>query len=278
MMRARWLSRLLTITIYALVILALVVSLFPIFWFFLTSIKPRDLTFAIPPAWIFTPTFDNYAAVLSDRQFLRYLLNSLIIAGGTTGIALASGLLAGYALARYKFRGNGAFRFLFLLPQITPSVAILVPLFVLFNGLDLTNTHLALILANLTLTMPLAIWMLIGFFEDSPIDLEESAMIDGCSRLGALARVVLPVIAPGLAAAAALCFIYSWNEFLYASILSGRDTRTLSVAITSFLTNRAIDWGRTAAAGSLILLPVLVFALFTQRYLVRGLSHGAVKG
>jgi multiple sugar transport system permease protein len=153
-----------------------------------------------------------------------------------------------------------------------------VPLFVLFNGLDLTNTHLALILANLTLTMPLAIWMLIGFFEDSPIDLEESAMIDGCSRLGALARVVLPVIAPGLAAAAALCFIYSWNEFLYASILSGRDTRTLSVAITSFLTNRAIDWGRTAAAGSLILLPVLVFALFTQRYLVRGLSHGAVKG
>lgn len=277
-MRARWLSRLLTITIYALVILALVVSLFPIFWFFLTSIKPRDLTFAIPPAWIFTPTFDNYAAVLSDRQFLRYLLNSLIIAGGTTGIALASGLLAGYALARYKFRGNGAFRFLFLLPQITPSVAILVPLFVLFNGLDLTNTHLALILANLTLTMPLAIWMLIGFFEDSPIDLEESAMIDGCSRLGALARVVLPVIAPGLAAAAALCFIYSWNEFLYASILSGRDTRTLSVAITSFLTNRAIDWGRTAAAGSLILLPVLVFALFTQRYLVRGLSHGAVKG
>jgi multiple sugar transport system permease protein len=277
-MRARWLSRLLTFTVYALVILALVVSLFPILWFFLTSIKPRELTFAIPPAWLFTPTFENYAEVLTDRQFVRYLLNSMIIAGSTTLIALAAGLLAGYALARYKFRGNGVFRFLFLLPQITPSVAILVPLFVLFNGLDLTNTYTALILANLTLTMPLAIWMLVGFFEDSPIDLEESAMIDGCSRLGALVRVILPVIAPGLAAAAALCFIYSWNEFLYASILSGRDTRPLSVAITSFLTNRAIDWGRTAAAGSLILLPVLVFALFTQRYLVRGLSHGAVKG
>ncbi len=275
---ARWLPRVLTITIYALVLLALVVSLFPIFWFFLTSIKPRELAFAIPPAWTFTPTFENYQAVLADRAFIRYLINSLIIASGTTLIALTAGLLAGYALARYQFRGNGVFRFLFLLPQITPSVAILVPLFVLFNGLGLVNTHAALILANLTLTMPLAIWMLVGFFEDSPIDLEESAMIDGCSRLGALARVVLPVIAPGLAAVAALCFIYSWNEFLYASILSGRDTRTLSVAITSFLTNRAIDWGRTAAAGSLILLPVLVFALFTQRYLVRGLSHGAVKG
>jgi multiple sugar transport system permease protein len=277
-MRYRWLDRALTTAIYALVGLALVVSLFPIFWLFMTSIKPRELTFAVPPAWIFEPTWVNYQTVLNDRQFIRYLLNSLIVAGGTTVVALVAGTLAGYALARYRFRGNRPLRFILLLPQITPSVAILVPLFVMFNAFDLINTHTALILANLTITMPLAVWMLVGFFEESPFELEEAAMIDGCTRLGGMVRVVLPLIAPGMAATAALCFIYAWNEFLYASILSGRDSRTLSVAITSFLTNRAIDWGRTAAAGSLILLPVLIFALFTQRYLVRGLSHGAVKG
>jgi multiple sugar transport system permease protein len=188
------------------------------------------------------------------------------------------GVLAAYALARFRFRGRQAFRFLFLLPQVTPAVAILVPMFVMFNSLNLTGTYLGIILAHLTLTLPFAIWMMTGFFEDSPIELEESAMIDGCTRLGALIKVVLPVLGPGIAATAALGFITSWNEFLFSSMLTGRDTRTLSVAITSFLTNRALDWGRTAAAGTLILLPVLVFAFFTQRYLVRGLSHGAVKG
>lgn len=271
-------SRILGIVTYILLVIALLLSLFPIFWLVSTSLKPRELTFAMPPAWIFTPTLENYQDVLGSSDFLEYLRNSLLIAGGTTFIAVTAGALAAYAIARFRFPGRGVLRFVFLLPQVTPAIAILVPLFVMYNTLDLNDTYVGIILAHLTLTMPLAIWMLTGFFEDSPVELEESAMIDGCTRLGALVRVVLPVLAPGIAATAVLGFITSWNEFLYASMLTGRDTRTLSVAITSFLTNRALDWGRTTAAGTLILLPVLIFAMFTQRYLVRGLSHGAVKG
>lgn len=270
-------SRVFNVITYVLLVLVLMLSLFPIIWLFSTSLKPRELTFE-PSVWLFTPTFENYQEVLTDQRFVGYMQNSLILATSTTTVAVMAGALAAYGIARFRFRGRAGLRFLFLLPQITPPIAIVVPLFVMFQAVDLTDTYVGLILANLTLTMPLTIWMLTGFFEDSPVEMEEAAMIDGCTRVGALVRVVLPVMAPGLAATAVLGFIYSWNEFLYASILAGRDTRPLAVAITGFLTNRAIDWGRTTAAGTLILLPVLIFAFFTQRYLIRGLSRGAVKG
>jgi multiple sugar transport system permease protein len=277
-MRTSLLARCLSALTYILLVIVLLLSLFPIYWLFSTSIKPREQTFAVPPVWVFQPTLENYANVLGNRQFVGYLRNSLIVALTTTAVAVGVGVLAAYALARFQFRGRQAFRFIFLLPQVTPAVAVLVPMFVMFNSLNLIGTYTGIVLSHLTLTLPFAIWMMTGFFEDSPVELEESAMIDGCTRLGALVRVVLPVLGPGIAATAALGFITSWNEFLFSSMLTDRDTRTLSVAITSFLTNRALDWGRTAAAGSLILIPVLVFAFFTQRYLVRGLSHGAVKG
>jgi multiple sugar transport system permease protein len=277
-MRTSLLARCLSALTCILLVIVLLLSLFPIYWLFSTSIKPREQTFAVPPVWVFQPTLENYANVLGNRQFVGYLRNSLIVALTTTAVAVGVGVLAAYALARFQFRGRQAFRFIFLLPQVTPAVAVLVPMFVMFNSLNLIGTYTGIVLSHLTLTLPFAIWMMTGFFEDSPVELEESAMIDGCTRLGALVRVVLPVLGPGIAATAALGFITSWNEFLFSSMLTDRDTRTLSVAITSFLTNRALDWGRTAAAGSLILIPVLVFAFFTQRYLVRGLSHGAVKG
>jgi multiple sugar transport system permease protein len=151
-------------------------------------------------------------------------------------------------------------------------------LYVLFNSIKLTDTIFALVISYLTFTIPLSIWMMLGFFEDVPVELEESAMIDGCTRFGALLRISFPLAAPGLAATAILSFLYCWNEFLYAVILTGRDARTLPVTITSFMTNKAILWGRIAASGSLILIPVLIFALLAQRYLIRGLSKGAVKG
>jgi multiple sugar transport system permease protein len=144
--------------------------------------------------------------------------------------------------------------------------------------MKLIDTRWALIVSYLTFSIPLSIWMMTGFFADVPRELEESAMIDGCTRLGAFFRVNLPIAAPGLAATAILSFIYCWNEFLYAVILTGRDARTLPVTITSFMTNKAILWGRIAASGSLVLVPVLIFALLAQRYLVRGLSRGAIKG
>jgi multiple sugar transport system permease protein len=270
----RYLNRLL---IYLLVIVAVILSLAPLVYLFITSFKEPNLTFSLPPVWIFTPTLQNYREVLAGGQFEKYFVNSLVVALSTTAIALFLGGLAAYGFSRFRFRGAFWLRMSALIPQMLPPITIIVPLYVLFNGLKLLDTRWALIISYLTFTIPLAIWMMIGFFDDVPIELEEAAMIDGCTRLGALIRVSLPLVAPGLAATAILAFLYCWNEFLYAVILTGREARTLPVTITSFMTNKAILWGRIAASGSMVLVPVLAFALLAQRYLVRGLSRGAIK-
>jgi multiple sugar transport system permease protein len=264
--------------IYAAVLVAVVLSIFPIAFLLITSFKPPQLTFAIPPVWIFSPTLQNYFDVFAGGTFTKYFVNSLLVASITTTIALILGSFAGFGFARFKFRGSTTLRLASLIPQMLPPITIIVPLYVLFNSMKLIDTIWALVISYLTFSIPLAIWMMTGFFADVPHELEESAMIDGCTRLGALFRVSLPIVAPGLAATAILSFIYCWNEFLYAVILTGRDARTLPVTITSFMTNKAILWGRIAASGSLVLVPVLIFALLAQRYLVRGLSRGAIKG
>jgi multiple sugar transport system permease protein len=270
----RRLSRALT---YALVILVVILSIAPIIYLLITSFKEPELTFVIPPVWNFTPTWQNYEEVLSSTSFDRYFLNSIVVAVTTTAIALVLGTLAAYGFSRFRFRGQFWLRMSSLIPQMLPAIAIVVPLYVLFSGIKWIDTRQALVVSYLTFTVPLSIWMMVGFFDDVPIELEEAAMIDGCSRFQSLVRVSLPLVVPGMAATAILCFLYCWNEFLYAVILTGREARTLPVIITSFMTNRAVLWGRIAASGSLVLVPVLVFALLAQRYLVRGLARGAVK-
>ena len=265
------------VLVYLFIIVAIVLSIAPILYLLITSFKPAELTFAIPPVWSFTPTLKNYVEVLTP-DFLSYLMNSLVVALSTTLVALILGMFAAYGFARFRFRGAFWLRMSALIPQMLPPITIIVPLYVLFNGLDLTDTRTGLIISYLTFTIPLAIWMMIGFFEDVPEELEESAMIDGCTRFQALRKISLPIVTPGLAATAILGFMYCWNEFLYAVILTGRDASTLPVTITSFMTNKAILWGRIAASGSLMLIPILIFALVAQRYLIRGLSKGAVKG
>lgn len=264
--------------VYTFVILSVLLSFAPIFYLLITSFKEPKLTFSLPPVWIFKPTLQNYREVLAGGEFARYFVNSLVIALSATAIALLLGTLAGYGFSRFRFRGAFWLRMSALVPQMLPPITIIVPLYVLFNGLNLIDTRWALIISYLTFTIPLSIWMMISFLDDVPLELEESAMIDGCTRLGALVRISLPLTAPGLAATAILSFLYCWNEFLYAVILTGRTSRTLPVTITSFMTNKAILWGRIAASGSMVLIPVLVFALLAQRYLIRGLARGAIKG
>ena len=266
------------IFVYVLVILAVLLSIAPIVYIIITSFKEPELTFAIPPVWNFTPTLKNYEEVLSSTDFGKYFMNSVVVALATTGIALALGTLAAYGFSRFRFRGHFWLRMSSLIPQMLPPIAIVVPLYVLFSRLDWIDTRQSLIVSYLTFTIPFSIWMMIGFFDDVPVELEEAAMIDGCSRFGTLFRVSLPLAVPGLAATAILAFLYCWNEFLYAVILTGRNARTLPVIITSFMTNRSVLWGRIAASGSLVLIPVLIFALLAQRYLIRGLAKGAVKG
>lgn len=278
MKKFRPLKTLKNILIYTAVIIAVILSIAPILYLLITSFKPPELTFSLPPVWIFKPTLQNYSDVIVGGDFVKYFINSLVIALSTTFIALVLGGFAAYGFARFRFRGSFWLRMSALIPQMLPPITIIVPLYVLFNGLKLTDTRTGLVISYLTFTIPLSIWMMIGFFEDIPQDLEESAMIDGCTRFQALFQVSIPLVAPGLAATAILGFLYCWNEFLYAVILTGRNARTLPVTITSFMTNKAILWGRIAAAGSLVLIPVLIFALLAQRYLIRGLSRGAVKG
>lgn len=278
MKKVRPLKTLKNILIYTAVIIAVILSIAPILYLLITSFKPPELTFSLPPVWIFKPTLQNYSDVIVGGDFVKYFINSLVIALSTTFTALVLGGFAAYGFARFRFRGSFWLRMSALIPQMLPPITIIVPLYVLFNGLKLTDTRTGLVISYLTFTIPLSIWMMIGFFEDIPEDLEESAMIDGCTRFQALFRVSIPLVAPGLAATAILGFLYCWNEFLYAVILTGRNARTLPVTITSFMTNKAILWGRIAASGSLVLIPVLIFALLAQRYLIRGLSRGAVKG
>ena len=278
MSRERLLHSLNSIAIHALAFIVALLSVAPIVYLLITSFKPPELTFALPPVWLFEPTLKNYIDVVTNGEFFKYFLNSLIVAVSTTAIAVAVGAFAAYGFARFQFRGAFWWRMSVLIPQMLPPITIIVPLYVLFNSLDLIDNPWALIISYLTFTIPLAIWLMIGFFEDVPIDLEECAMIDGCTRLQALFRINLPLVLPGLAATSILSFLYCWNEFLYAVILTGRDARTLPVTITSFMTNKAILWGRIAASGSLVLVPVLIFALVAQRYLIRGRAKGAVKG
>jgi multiple sugar transport system permease protein len=263
---------------YLLVVLAVLLSIAPLVYLFITSFKEPELTFAIPPVWNFKPTLLNYQEVLGSTSFGKYFMNSVLVALITTAIAILLGTLAAYGFSRFRFRGHFWLKMSALIPQMLPPIAIVVPLYVLFSHLDWVDTRQALIVCYLTFTIPLSIWMMIGFFDDVPVELEEAAMIDGCSRFRALVQVSLPLAVPGMAATAILAFLYCWNEFLYAVILTGRNARTLPVIITSFMTNKSVLWGRIAASGSLVLIPVLIFALLAQRYLIRGLARGAVKG
>jgi multiple sugar transport system permease protein len=264
--------------VYLTILVAVFFSIAPILYLLLTSFKNPALTYAIPPVWVFEPTLANYQEVLAGGEFRRYFINSVVVALSATGAALVLGTPAAYGFSRFRFRGSFWLRMSSLVPQMLPPITIVVPLYVLFNGLELIDTRFGLAVSYLTFTIPLAIWMMVGFFDDVPIELDESAMIDGASRFRALISIDLRLVAPGLAATGILCFIYCWNEFLYAVILTGREARTLPVTINSFMTNKAILWGRIAAAGSMVLVPVLIFALLAQRYLVRGLTRGAVKG
>lgn len=258
--------------------LALVWSLFPLYWMFTTSIKPSGLTFAFPPALVFSPTFQYYGQLLRTTPFVRYLANTLVVASATTAIALAFGATSAYSFTRFKNVGSAVLPLFYLVCRMLPRIVLVVPIYLLMRQLHLLNTYGALILAYTTFSLPFTIWMMIGFFKEIPVEMEEAGMVDGCNRAQVLARVVLPLAAPGLAATAIFAFLLGWNEFLFALVLGGSETRTLPVLAATFIADNGISWNLAMAAGTLVLLPVIVFALLVQRHIVRGMSLGAVKG
>jgi multiple sugar transport system permease protein len=253
----------------------LVFFLFTLFWMVLSSLKANVQVTAYPPVWVFRPTLRNYVDVFTQNPFFGYMLNSTIIALAAVGIGLVCGLPAAYTLARYRQTGLG---FLILTVRILPGIAFLVPLFVLYRQLGLINTHAGIILTHIIVVLPLIIWIMAGFFEDVPRELEDAAMIDGCSRVGTFLRIVLPLGRPGIVAATILSFIASWNNFIFVLILGGKDTITLPMAVYSFVSFEDVNWGGLTAAATVITLPILILALAVQRYLTRGLTMGAIRG
>jgi multiple sugar transport system permease protein len=264
--------------VYVALAITTAVILAPYLWLVLSSFKDRVDAFAVPPKLFFEPTLDNYVTAFGQKGFTQNLLNSMIVSVCSTVLALLVGVPAAYSLARFQMRGNSTFMMFLLSARMLPAIVLAVPLFILFNQAGLIDNYLALILAYLTFNLPFVVWMMRGFFLAVPMEIDESAIMDGCSYIGAFVRVVLPLTLGGLAATAIFCMINSWNEFLFALILTGRHTATLPVAIPSLLTPYGTYWGQVAAVGTVTTIPVLIFAFAVQKYLVRGMTGGAVQG
>jgi len=268
------------------------VDIFPIYWMFVLSTTTRQAALTNPSL---IPTLDlsvyltlfgfekiagglGYAFTSSD--FIKYYLNSSIICFSAAGLSMIIGSLAAYSLARFKIRGGENIAFWILSIRMMPPIATVIPLFLMFNTLHLLDTYHGLILVYTGLNLPFVVWMMRGFFEEVPVDLEESAMVDGCSRLNAFFRVVLPLTLPGIVATIVFVLIMSWNEFLLALVLTGTTTRTLPVGIQTFMTTGVMgtyQWPQIGAAGIAASVPIIAFAIIIQKYLVRGLTLGAVK-
>ncbi|MES2531193.1 MAG: carbohydrate ABC transporter permease [Pseudomonadota bacterium] len=250
---------------------------FPIYWLLNTSLKSAVDATAFPPTFIFWPTLSNYAHVLADSKVLGFLGNSLVIALGTVFAGLLIGAPAAYVLARHRFRANAGIAFWILATRFTPPIAMLIPFFVVFYKLGLLGTHLGLIIAHTGLNLAMIVWIMRGFFQDLPRDLEEAAFIDGAGYFETFVKVILPLAWPGIAAVAILTFLSSWNEFLFAMVLGGSDMMTVPVGIYAYIGFEQIEWGNLSAAAMLMLAPVIAFILLFQRQLIRGLTLGAVK-
>lgn len=262
---------------YLAVALVFVFFATPIFWTLLTSVKPTRIISAWPPALIFTPTLEHYVAIFTENRVQRPLTNSAIIATLSTLVVMFIAAPAAYALSRFRVFGSKHLLFYFLTARMAPPISVILPLFLIFRSLGLIDTHLAMIAAYLTFNMPFAIWMLKGFVDEIPKELDEAALVDGCTRFRAFWNIVLPLTGPGLAAIAIISFIFAWNDFLFALILTSFDARTLPVAASAFMTDRLVLWGKLCATALLIFLPVMLFALLVRNYLIKGLTFGAVK-
>lgn len=249
----------------------------PIVWLFMISLKYEVDIFSMPPKWFFVPTLVHYRNVLADSAVGTFLTNSLIIAAGATLLALLAGTLAAYGCAHWRSKLAGGFTFSLFLLRILPGVAVVVPIYLAASKFSLVDSYLTLILVHVCIMLPIAVLMLQNFILEVPRELEEAAIVDGCSRFGAFIRIVLPLISPGLVATAVLSLIMSWNEFLFAMTLSGSSTQTLPVGVAIFMADKVINWGEIAATGIIMIIPVALFTFMVQKYLIKGLTMGAVK-
>jgi len=252
--------------------------LFPYLFMVTSAFKTRFETFAYPPVWLFTPTMENFQSILNDLDMLFYVKNSTIIAVVNTLLTLIIAIPATYSFARFRFRFKEPIAYGFLFLQMVPGISIVFALFYIARAVNLYDTHLYLILCYLLWNVPYDIWMMRGFVEAIPMELEESAMVDGATRFTAFRLITLPLMAGGLAATAILIFIGVWNEFALANFLTSVNSRTMPTTIGFFMTHSGIKWGPMFATATLGTLPVIVFSMIVRKYFISALTLGAIKG
>lgn len=255
-------------------------AVFPIVWALLTSLKHEDAIITTVMQYIPREvTFENYVAIWTRSNFPTLLTNSVVVTGMTTLVCAVAGVLASYAIARFHFRGRRELMLLYLVVRMFPAVMIIIPLFILMRNLGLLDSRFGLALAYTTFLLPVFIWMMKGFFDAVPLELEDAARIDGCSRIGAMVRVILPLVTGGLVATAVFVAIGAWNEFLFALMMTtSTGSRTWPVGLQLMVGEFQLPWGSLAAGGIISIIPVMLLFALVQRALVRGLTAGAVKG
>lgn len=264
------------VALFFAVIVVVSPAIFVFFWMLSLSLKYEIDNIAYPPVFIPNPpTLDNYFKIFRESNYVLYAYNSVVVSGAATLIALLVGVPAAYGIAKGKAQGLGM---LIMVARITPGLSYLIPLFILFRYIGISGSLLALTISHLVITIPMVVWVMISFFEDMHPELEEAALVDGCNIWQAFYRVSMPIARPGIAVAAILAFIQSWNNFLFGVVIAGRETRTLPVAVFNAMTFEQLSWGPVAAAALVVTLPSLLLTIFVQRDIVTGLAAGSVKG
>lgn len=263
---------------YLLAALAAAFFLFPIYWMVTASIKADSEVASKTPVWVFDPTFESYVELFTKLRALDALINSAIIVGIATCLAMICGTLAAYALARFSIKGKNVIAFEILSVRMLPPIVTVIPYFILARQLGLFDTHVLLIAIYTLSGLPFVVWVMRVFIQDIPTSIEEAALVDGCSRYQGFVYVTLPLLLPGLAATVVIVFMFAWNEYLFASLLTSTNAKTLPVIAANAIKPKAISWGLACAAGVLMSFPVVILVMVMQRYLVRGLTFGAVKG
>ncbi len=265
------------VILYLVLILFLAITLLPYFWLVLTSFKTRVDSFAIPPKIFFHATLDNYKAAFLDKGFLDNLKNSIIIMLFTVGIGLGLGLPSSFAFSRFQTRKDKLLLNYLLGTRFTPVVVLALPLYLLMSKIGMLNSYVGIIVAHIAFNLPFVIWMMKGFFDAIPKEIDEAARVEGYSWFKVFLKIDIPLVKSGLAATAVFCAINSWNEFLMALILTGRDTATMPVGVPGLLTPQGTIWGQVSAVGTVITIPVLIFAILVQKHMIAGMTMGAVK-
>lgn len=268
-------KRILGIAHSVLTFLVLFIFSFPLIWMLLSSFKTQVQIQSTEQMFWFKPTGRNYADVFGQYNFFKYMINSFLVAIGSTLASLVLGLPAAYGIARYRLNALGV---TILIARIIPGISFLIPWYIIFSMLRLVDTYTALILSHMLVGLPFVIWIMIAYFESLPLEIEEAGAIDGCSKLKVFLQIVLPISGPGIITASLMSIIFSWNNFMFSVILAAEKTKTLPIAVFNFLSYSEVNWGGLMAAATIITTPVLVIALLAQKFVIDGLSAGAVKG